>query len=54
MGGHVERLGQCVLTIGLVQLRLDAGWEMFANELFAVCLGERRVCWGSFLWHYHG
>ena len=54
MGGHVERLGQCVLTIGLVQLRLDAGWEMFANELFAVCLRERRVRWGSLLRHYHG
>ena len=54
VGGHVERLGQCVLTIGLVQLRLDAGWEMLANELFAVCLRERRVRWGSLVRHYHG
>jgi hypothetical protein len=54
VGGHVERLGQRVLTIGLIQLRLDAGWEMLANELFAGRLRDRWGRWGGHLRRHHG
>ena len=54
VGGHEERLGKRVLTIGLIQLRLDAGWEMLANELFAGRLRDRWGRWGGHQRHHHG
>ena len=54
VGGHEERLGKRVLTIGLIQLRLVAGCEMLANELFAGRLRDRWGRWGGHLRRHHG